>query len=100
MAILIVRLGSERASGEGLRIGTVRRPPRRVLRLVHFLEDGLGDDDVEVGRQLQRRAEAWTKATAPASGRDTPSRLAVRRWKAKNARTKRPRAFGSSTHAR
>jgi uncharacterized protein YeaO (DUF488 family) len=30
MAIRIVRLGSERASGEGLRIGTVRRPPRGV----------------------------------------------------------------------
>ncbi len=30
MAIRIVRLGSPRASGEGLRIGTVRRPPRGV----------------------------------------------------------------------
>lgn len=30
MAIRIVRLGSERVPGEGLRIGTVRRPPRGV----------------------------------------------------------------------
>jgi uncharacterized protein YeaO (DUF488 family) len=30
MAIRIVRLGSPRAEGEGLRIGTVRRPPRGV----------------------------------------------------------------------
>jgi uncharacterized protein YeaO (DUF488 family) len=30
MAISIVRLGSSRKSGEGLRIGTVRRPPRGV----------------------------------------------------------------------
>ena len=30
MAISIVRLGSPRAAGEGLRIGTVRRPPRGV----------------------------------------------------------------------
>ncbi len=30
MAIRIVRLGSERTPGEGLRIGTVRRPPRGV----------------------------------------------------------------------
>ena len=30
MAISIVRLGSPRATGEGLRIGTVRRPPRGV----------------------------------------------------------------------
>ena len=32
MAIRIVRLGSPRASGEGLRLGTVRRPPRGVKR--------------------------------------------------------------------
>ncbi|MDM0013565.1 DUF488 family protein [Variovorax sp. J22P168] len=30
MPIRIVRLGSDRAAGEGLRIGTVRRPPRGV----------------------------------------------------------------------
>ena len=30
MAIRIVRLGSPRAPGEGVRIGTVRRPPRGV----------------------------------------------------------------------
>lgn len=30
MSIRIVRLGSPRAEGEGLRVGTVRRPPRGV----------------------------------------------------------------------
>jgi uncharacterized protein YeaO (DUF488 family) len=30
MALHVVRLGSERIPGEGLRIGTVRRPPRGV----------------------------------------------------------------------
>lgn len=30
MSIRVVRLGSERLEGEGLRIGTVRRPPRGV----------------------------------------------------------------------
>ncbi len=30
MAVRIVRLGSERLPGEGLRLGTVRRPPRGV----------------------------------------------------------------------
>lgn len=30
MTVRIVRLGSERTPGEGLRIGTVRRPPRGV----------------------------------------------------------------------
>ncbi len=32
MSIRIVRLGTPRANGEGLRIGTVRRPPRGVLK--------------------------------------------------------------------
>ena len=32
MALRIVRLGSPRASGEGLRLGTVRRPPRGVKK--------------------------------------------------------------------
>jgi uncharacterized protein YeaO (DUF488 family) len=32
MPVRIVRLGTERAAGEGLRIGTVRRPPRGVKK--------------------------------------------------------------------
>ncbi|GAB3360843.1 DUF488 domain-containing protein [Lysobacter tyrosinilyticus] len=32
MAVRVVRLGTPRAQGEGLRIGTVRRPPRGVPR--------------------------------------------------------------------
>lgn len=32
MSVNIVRLGSDRLPGEGLRIGTVRRPPRGVLK--------------------------------------------------------------------
>lgn len=32
MVIRVVRLGSDRVAGEGLRIGTVRRPPRGVPR--------------------------------------------------------------------
>ena len=32
MAIRVVRLGSARVAGEGTRIGTVRRPPRGVLK--------------------------------------------------------------------
>ena len=32
MSVRIVRLGTPRASGEGLRVGTVRRPPRGVAK--------------------------------------------------------------------
>jgi uncharacterized protein YeaO (DUF488 family) len=35
MAIRVVRLGSPRTPGEGLRLGTVRRPPRGVPRVEH-----------------------------------------------------------------
>lgn len=35
MSVRIVRLGSRRAPGEGLRIGTVRRPPRGVPKSAH-----------------------------------------------------------------
>ncbi len=39
MAIRIVRLGSKRAQGEGLRIGTVRRPPRGVPKSEFSAQD-------------------------------------------------------------
>ncbi|MEO8752043.1 MAG: DUF488 family protein [Casimicrobiaceae bacterium] len=39
MAIRIVRLGSPRAAGEGLRIGTVRRPPRGVPKSEFAAQD-------------------------------------------------------------
>lgn len=39
MAIRIVRLGSPRVKGEGLRIGTVRRPPRGVPKSQHAARD-------------------------------------------------------------
>jgi uncharacterized protein YeaO (DUF488 family) len=35
MAVRIVRLGSPRTPGEGLRLGTVRRPPRGVPKAEH-----------------------------------------------------------------
>lgn len=39
MALRIVRLGSPRAKGEGLRIGTVRRPPRGVPKSEYASRD-------------------------------------------------------------
>lgn len=39
MAIRIVRLGSPRQTDEGLRIGTVRRPPRGVPKERYALDD-------------------------------------------------------------
>src|SRR3954469_18130179 len=39
MSLLIVRLGTPRHSGEGLRIGTVRRPPRGVKKQEYSKHD-------------------------------------------------------------
>jgi uncharacterized protein YeaO (DUF488 family) len=39
MAIRVVRLGSPRGRGEGLRLGTVRRPPRGVPKAEHASRD-------------------------------------------------------------
>ena len=39
MAIRVVRLGTPRPSGEGLRVGTVRRPPRGVPRTEYASRD-------------------------------------------------------------
>ena len=39
MAIRVVQLGSSRTQGEGLRLGTVRRPPRGVPKAEHASRD-------------------------------------------------------------
>ena len=39
MAVRVVRLGERRASGEGVRIGTVRRPPRGVPKSEFAAQD-------------------------------------------------------------
>lgn len=39
MPVRIVRLGTPRAPGEGLRVGTVRRPPRGVPKSEHASRD-------------------------------------------------------------
>ena len=39
MSLRVVRLGSPRGAGEGLRLGTVRRPPRGVPKAEHASRD-------------------------------------------------------------
>jgi uncharacterized protein YeaO (DUF488 family) len=67
MAISVVRLGSPRGRGEGLRLGTVRRPPRGVPKAEHasrgfydvWLPD-LAPSDPLVKQALQASDEgAW-----------------------------------------
>jgi uncharacterized protein YeaO (DUF488 family) len=76
VAIRIVRLGSPRGKGEGLRVGTVRRPPRGVPKARFSSEDWY---------------DVWFPTLAPSVGTmklglaaDTPARWAAfaRRYRA------------------
>jgi len=79
MTIRIVRLGSDREVDEGLRVGTVRRPPRGVRK-----ERLAADDWYDVWLpQLAPSAELVKEA----QGADSPSEWAsfVRRYRAEMA---------------
>lgn len=68
MAVRVVRLGTPRAAGEGLRIGTVRRPPRGVPKAefsrqnwydVWFPNLAPSLETMKLGQQASSKAE-WT----------------------------------------
>jgi uncharacterized protein YeaO (DUF488 family) len=86
MSVRIVRLGSGRRNGEGLRIGTVRRPPRGVPKAEfasrnyydvwfpnlapnpELLKEAFPITDEEAWRRFRRKFLAEMKAPGP--GRD------------------------------
>lgn len=93
MAIRIVRLGSDRQAREGLRIGTVRRPPRGVRKTDYasrniydvwfpnlspseeLLKQYFPITDDKVWRTFQRRFLAEMKAPGPARDLDVLAAL-------------------------
>ncbi len=83
MAIRVVRLGTPRARGEGLRLGTVRRPPRGVPKAEYAARDFY-----DVWLPELAPSEALVKA-ALASRSEVEWRRFVRRYRAE---MKRPRA--------
>jgi uncharacterized protein YeaO (DUF488 family) len=84
VAIRVVRLGTRRATGEGLRLGTVRRPPRGVPKTEYAKRDiydvwlpelapseelvklGLGTEDERSWRKFVQRYRAEMKRPAAA----------------------------------
>lgn len=69
MPVRVVRLGSDRTPGEGLRIGTVRRPPRGALKSDYssknFYDVWLpilspSADTIKLGQHAESEAE-WAK---------------------------------------
>ena len=78
MAIRIVRLGSARAATEGLRLGTVRRPPRGVRKADYARRDyyDLWLPDLAPSARLVAR---WLIPRARrTSGSESPVRRAAR----------------------
>ena len=64
MSIRVVRLGTDRAKGEGLRLGTVRRPPRGVKK-ERLAADNWYDvwlPQLSPSADLVKQAEAKAKA--------------------------------------
>ena len=80
MAVRIVRLGSPRAAGEGIRVGTVRRPPRGVPKSEFASQDWYDvwypnlAPSVET---MQLGQSATTPAQWQGFGRQFPSELAA-----------------------
>ncbi len=66
MAIHVVRLGSPRGKGEGLRLGTVRRPPRGVPKAEFAARDfyDLWLPDLAPSEELVKAAQAATDERA------------------------------------
>ncbi len=85
MAVRIVRLGSERARGEGLRVGTVRYPPRGVPKSEHA---------------AQNWYDVWLPELAPSAAliRLGPSAASPREWARFEARYRREMAAPDKVH--
>jgi uncharacterized protein YeaO (DUF488 family) len=82
MAIRIVRLGSPRANREGLRLGTVRRPPRGVPK-AEFASRNFYD----VWLPELAPSEPLVKAAQEAGGEPAAWRSFVRRYRSEMRRT-------------
>jgi uncharacterized protein YeaO (DUF488 family) len=79
MPIRIVRLGEPRAAGEGLRIGTVRRPPRGVPKAEFARRDYY---DVWLPNLAPSEALMKEGQAAQASGSDAQWKAFARRYAA------------------
>jgi uncharacterized protein YeaO (DUF488 family) len=86
MPVRIVRLGSPRAKGEGLRIGTVRRPPRGVPKSEYASRDlydvwlpNLAPSEpllkAALGAKDERSWRAFTRRYRAEMGRPEASRI-------------------------
>lgn len=86
MTIRVVRLGSDRVPGEGIRIGTVRRPPRGVPRTEFASQNWYdvwlpnlapGVETMKLGQQVETPAQwaAFTRKYKAEMARPEASRV-------------------------
>lgn len=82
MSIRIVRLGTPRAPGEGLRVGTVRRPPRGVPKTEFASQDwyDVWYPNLAPSTETMKQAQEAQKAQSP-----TQWNAFVRKFKAEMA---------------
>jgi len=88
MSVRVVRLGSPRAPGEGLRIGTVRRPPRGVPKA-----RWAADDWYDVWLPELAPSDALVKR-AQAAETEAEWRAFVRKYRAEMAAPDKARLLG------
>jgi uncharacterized protein YeaO (DUF488 family) len=81
LAMRIVRLGSPRAEGEGLRLGTVRRPPRGVPKA-----EFASRDFYDVWLPELAPSEPLVKAAQQAAGRPAGWQSFARRYRSEMGR--------------
>lgn len=81
MTVRIVRLGNPRAKGEGLRLGTVRRPPRRVPKA-----EWASRDFYDVWLPDLAPSEALVKAARAGLAEERAFRAFARRYRSEMAR--------------
>lgn len=84
MTVRIVRLGSERLPGEGLRIGTVRRPPRGVPKNEYAKRDFY---DVWLPNLAPSEALLKSAQASVAAGDERGWKAFVRRYRAEMKQT-------------
>ena len=74
MPVAIVRLGSPRKANEGVRIGTVRRPPRGVPK-AQFAKRLLHRDKPDILQVIDEESELFLKRTHSAEAKQAIARF-------------------------
>jgi uncharacterized protein YeaO (DUF488 family) len=93
MSIRIVRLGTPRAPGEGLRVGTVRRPPRGVPKAEFASQDWYDVWYPNLAPSVETMKQAQEAQSAQSAQSATQWNAFVRKFKAEMAESDASRSL-------